>query len=164
MPVFKIIHTVPGFAGSKISVSLFLFMFFKVTILCGYASAGDKTVVFYNEGTQTLCSFRVELAVTPEEHEKGLMYRKSLAHDAAMLFIFKKENVQFFWMKNTYIPLDMVFINSKLDVTGIYRSAKPLDETTVTSWSPAMYVLEINAGRADQCNIRIGSKIKFKNK
>jgi hypothetical protein len=161
--VFRVICKEPGYLNSRIFINIFLLVFFKVFILCSHVSAGDRTIIFYNEGSQSLCSFRVELAVTSEEHEKGLMYRKSLATDAGMLFVFKEDRAQFFWMKNTYIPLDMVFINSRLEVTGIYRSAKPLDETTVTSWSPAMYVLEINSGKADKCNIRVGSKIKFKN-
>jgi uncharacterized protein len=153
----------PVCSGGRIFINLLFLLFFKVFLLCSYASAADRTIIFYTEGRQSLCSFRAELAVTPEEHERGLMYRKSLVPDAGMLFIFQEDNVRFFWMKNTYIPLDMVFINSRLEVTGIYRSAKPLDETTVTSWTPAMYVLEINAGKADKCNIRVNSKIKFKN-
>ncbi|MCX5813054.1 MAG: DUF192 domain-containing protein [Proteobacteria bacterium] len=142
---------------------LLFLVFFKIFLLCNYVSADDRAITFYTEGMQKLCSFKTELAVTPEEHERGLMYRKSLAPDAGMLFVFKEDNVRFFWMKNTYVPLDMVFISSRLEVTGIYRSAKPLDEATLTSWSPAMYVLEINSGKADKCNIRVGSKIKFKN-
>ncbi len=161
--MFRVIYKEPGYLSSRIFINLLFLIFFKVFLLCSYASAADRTITFYAEGKKTLCSFRAELAVTPEEHERGLMYRKSLAPDAAMLFVFQEDNTRFFWMKNTYIPLDMVFINSGLEVTGIYRSAKPLDETTVTSWSPAMYVLEINAGKAYQCSIRVGSKVKFKN-
>jgi uncharacterized protein len=155
-------YTMTGYSGKKIFIYFLFLVFFKSFLSCSYVSAEDRTVTFYNKSKQTLCSFIAELAVTPEEHERGLMYRKSLAPDAAMLFVSKEDNVQYFWMKNTYIPLDMVFINSKLEVTSIYRSAKPLDEITISSRSPAMYVLEINAGKADQCNIRVGSKIKFK--
>jgi uncharacterized protein len=160
--VFRIVYKVPDCSSGRTIISLILFVFFEMFFLCNYVSADDRTITFYTKGMQRLCSVKAELAVTPEEHERGLMYRKLLAPDAGMLFVFKEDSVQFFWMKNTYIPLDMVFINSKLEVTGIYRSAKPLDEKTVTSWSPAMYVLEINAGKADQCNIKVGSKIKFK--
>jgi uncharacterized protein len=161
--VFRIVQKVLNSSGSIKFINLLFFVFFEVFLLYSYVSAGDKTITFYTEGMRRLCSFRAELAVTPEEHERGLMYRKSLAPDAAMLFVFQRDDVRFFWMKNTYIPLDMVFVNSRLEVTGIYRSAKPLDEKTVTSWSPAMYVLEINSGKADQCDIGVGSKIKFKN-
>lgn len=156
-------HKVPTYLSGKIFISLIFMLFFDVFLLYGYILASDRTITFYTEGKQTLCSFSAELAITPEEHERGLMYRKSLAPDAAMLFVFQEDNVRFFWMKNTYIPLDMVFINSRLKVTGVYRSAKPLDETTVTSWTPATYVLEINAGKVDRCNIKVGSKVKFKN-
>jgi uncharacterized protein len=160
--VLRIVNKITGYLCSKIFINLLILIFFKVFLLSSIAWADWNTITFYTEGKQTTCIFRAELAVTNEEHERGLMYRKSLAHNAGMLFVFKEENIQFFWMKNTYIPLDMVFINSRFEVTGIYRSAKPLDETTVSSWSPAMYVLEINAGRADQCNIKVGSKIKIK--
>lgn len=160
--MFRVFYNVPAYLSRRIFINLLFLVILKAFLLCNCASAADRTITFYTEGKQTLCSFRAELAVTPEEHERGLMYRKSLAPDAAMLFVFQEDDPRFFWMKNTYIPLDMVFINSGLKVTGIYRSAKPLDETTVTSWSPAMYVLEINAGKADKCNIRLGSKVKFK--
>ncbi len=145
-------------------VMLIFFIIFKIFSLWNLASANNTFVTFYNEDKQILCNFRVEIAVTTEEHERGLMHRAILPSDAAMLFIFKEDDVRFFWMKNTYIPLDMIFVNSKFKVTGIHRFAKPLDETIVTSWSPAMYVLEINAGMADQCKITTGSKIEFEKK
>jgi len=162
-PVFGAEHEPPDCLKRRILVHPLLLIFIKALLLCSYVSADDSIVTFYSENMKKLCTFRVELAATPEEHERGLMYRKSLASDDGMLFVFETDRVQFFWMKNTYIPLDMVFINSKYEVTGIYKSAKPFDETTVTSWSPAMYVLEINSGKANQCNIKVGSKVKLKN-
>ncbi|MDI9561670.1 MAG: DUF192 domain-containing protein, partial [Pseudomonadota bacterium] len=114
------------------------------------------------DDNKRLCDFRIEIAATPMEQEKGLMFRKSLKKNAGMLFIYDGDEIRFFWMKNTFIPLDIVFIDSKLKVTDIYRSAKPNDETTIPSRAPARFALEINAGMVDRCRISIGNKIGFK--
>lgn len=144
-------------------VLLFMWLMLSALTFCNIAYAEDRIVTFYDNSGKTLCSFKVELAVTLEEQAKGLMYRKSLKPDAGMLFIFNKDEMQHFWMKNTFIPLDLVFITSRLDVASIHGNAKPLDETSMTSVLPVKYVLEINAGKADHCKIKIGSKVKFKN-
>jgi len=135
------------------------------TIFCVYPEsllAGGKTLIFYGDDNKRLCDFRIEIAATPMEQEKGLMFRKSLKKNAGMLFIYDGDEIRFFWMKNTFIPLDIVFIDSRLKVTDIYRSAKPNDETTIPSRAPARFALEINAGMVDRCRISIGNKIGFK--
>jgi len=166
-PIGKYLYTIYELVRCKRHeklVMLCFFIIFTIFFSWNLASADNTFVTVYSEDNRISCNFRVEIAVTTEEHERGLMHRVILPSDAAMLFIFKEDDVRFFWMKNTYIPLDMIFINSKLEVTGIYKSAKPLDETIVTSWSPAMYVLEINSGMSDKCKITTGSKIEFKKK
>lgn len=144
-------------------VLLFIWLMLSALTLSNIAYAEDRIITFYDNSGKTLCSFKVELAVTPEEQAKGLMYRKSLKPDAGMLFIFNKDEMQHFWMKNTLIPLDLVFITARLDVASIHGNAKPLDETSMASGLPVKYVLEINAGKVDHCKIKIGSKVKFKN-
>ena len=139
-----------------LSVSLI----FALLSSSGWAENGS--VVFLGDNGRKLCSFKVELAVTPAQQEKGLMFRRTLRKDRGMLFIFDTDQVRFFWMKNTYIPLDMIFINSKLEVASIIHHAKPLDETTVSSTFPAKYVLEINAGEADRCKIKAGSRVQIR--
>jgi uncharacterized protein len=109
------------------------------------------------------CSFKVELAVTPEEQARGLMFRERLGVDAGMLFIFGKEEMRSFWMRNTLIPLDMVFITSGLKVVHVHDFAKPRDETAVSSRFPAKYVLEVNGGNAAACGIKPGTRVKFLN-
>jgi len=123
--------------------------------------AKDKVVAFYGDDEKKLCSFKVELVSTPWEQERGLMFRKSLGKNAGMLFIYNGNEIRFFWMKNTFIPLDIVFIDSKFIVADIYRSAKPHDETTIASKAQARYVLEINEGTADRCNLKAGIKVAF---
>ena len=105
-------------------------------------------------------AFTVELARTEAEREKGLMYRRSMADTAGMLFDFGRDQMLLFWMKDTYIPLDMVFIDHAGRVVSIKREAKPLDETTISSQVPAAGVLEVNAGVADKIGLRVGDAVK----
>ncbi len=103
--------------------------------------------------------FNVELAITGAEQSQGLMNRKSLGEYSGMLFIFATERQRSFWMKNTLIPLDMLFLDKNGVVQHIHHRAKPLDETMVTSQEPAMAVLEINGGLSDRLNINAGDKV-----
>ena len=92
---------------------------------------------------------------------KGLMFRKSMDNNAGMFFIFDRDETRHFWMRNTLISLDMIFIDNKYIVVDIHRGAKPLDETVISSRKPARYVLEVNAGKADKCRIKPGTKVKL---
>lgn len=89
------------------------------------------------------------------------MFRKSLDDKAGMFFIFQREELRHFWMKNTLIPLDLVFIDNNFLVVDIHKNAKPLDESIISSRKPARYVLEIKAGKADKCRMRNGTKTKL---
>ncbi|MBP5343752.1 MAG: DUF192 domain-containing protein [Alphaproteobacteria bacterium] len=105
-------------------------------------------------------SFFVEKAVTQKEREQGLANRHSLDKDSGMLFVFKHPQVVRMWMKDTYIPLDMIFINNN-KVVSIHKNAKPMDETIISSKVFASAVLEVNAGTVNEHNIRVGDKIRF---
>jgi len=122
--------------------------------------AFSEAIIVYTEKGSESCRFDIELAVTPDEQARGLMFRKSMADKEGMFFIFDRDEIRHFWMRNTLIPLDMVFIDSKFSVVDIHRNAKPLDETVISSRKPARYVLEVNAGKVDQCRIKSGSNIK----
>ncbi len=135
---------------------LFLFLFLE------NALAKDRRVVFYNDSGKALCSFIVELAITEYEQTKGLMFRKSMPKNHGMLFIHQDEDIRCYWMKNTYIPLDMIFIDSNLTVVDIFKNAKPLDETTIVSKEKAKYVLEVNSGETERCKIKKGIKMGIK--
>jgi len=104
---------------------------------------------------------QVEVAKTFAKRERGLMFRKKLAADKGMLFVFPRETVNTFWMKNTLIPLDMVFIAKDLRVIGIVHHAKPMDETPVGPDNLSMYVVELPAGTAKNHGIDIGSRVVF---
>ena len=105
-------------------------------------------------------AFTVELARTSAEREHGLMDRRSMAESAGMLFDFGRDQMLLFWMKDTYIALDMVFIDHGGRVVSIKRAAKPLDETTISSQVPAAGVLEVNAGVADRIGLAVGDAVK----
>jgi uncharacterized protein len=104
--------------------------------------------------------FQVEVADTNETRAQGLMFRTEMAADAGMLFDFKTEQPVYFWMKNTYLPLDMIFIRANGSVARIEANTVPLSERSVPSGSPVRYVLEINAGRAAQIGLKPGDVVR----
>ncbi len=104
--------------------------------------------------------FAVEVMDTPEGRARGLMHRESLGRFAGMLFVYPNEAPVAFWMRNTLIPLDMVFIDSSGIVRKIHANAIPLDETSIPSGEPVQYVLEINGGMADMLKLQVGDQIR----
>lgn len=99
--------------------------------------------------------FTVEVATTPVEQERGLMFRRSLAPDRGMVFPYSPAQQVAFWMRNTLIPLDIIYIRSDGTIVRIVN-AKPLDETPLPSAEPVAMVLEIAGGRAAELGIREG--------
>lgn len=96
-----------------------------------------------------------------EATARGLMFRKELGADRGMLFDFEREAPLTFWMRNTLIPLDMVFAKDDGEVIKVHADAKPLDETPVESGEPARYVLEIEGGAAARFGIKVGSRLEI---
>ena len=101
-------------------------------------------------------SFNVEVVDTPESRAQGLMYRQELADDAGMLFDFKGEQPVSFWMRNTFIPLDMIFVDAKGVVKNIHVNARPHDPTGIPSDGPVQFVLEIPGGRSVEIGLKAG--------
>jgi len=111
-----------------------------------------------------VASFQLEIAATPAEHQKGLMNRQSLPADQGMLFVYQQPQPLSFWMKNTLIPLDMIFISSDKKVVSISHDAQPCSETPCLSYKskrPAQYVLEINGGLCQEKGIKEGIEVDF---
>ncbi len=106
-------------------------------------------------------ALQVELARSEQEQQKGLMFRKSMPADQGMLFVFEKEQRLGFWMKNTYLPLSIAFLNSEFKIVDI-QDMMPLDENTHVSLSPALYALEMNQGWFRQHNIEVGAKLEIR--
>ena len=106
--------------------------------------------------------FAVELAVTSEQRAQGLMYRQQLAADAGMLFLYPAARPVSMWMKNTVIPLDMLFIGDDGRILHIAERAIPGSTATISSMQPARAVLELNGGTAARLKIQVGDRVLYR--
>lgn len=110
---------------------------------------------------------KLELATTPKEQALGLMNRENLPQDEGMLFVFTKPSIEKFWMANTLIPLDMIWMDENKKIIFIQENAKPCTEKLITKCPsygpniPAKYVLEINAGQSSKFGIKTGDTVEF---
>ncbi|MEM6407220.1 MAG: DUF192 domain-containing protein [Pseudomonadota bacterium] len=105
--------------------------------------------------------FKVEIADDPQERAQGLMHRQSMARMSGMLFIYPEPEPLAFWMRNTLIPLDLLFIDESGVVVHIHENAVPLDETPISGGSdPLLSVLEINGGMSAMLGITTGSQLR----
>lgn len=123
-----------------------------------FKKEGELQVLKDGEITQTL---DIEIADTPYEWETGLMYRESMEDNQGMLFIYPNAAERSFYMKNTYISLDLIFMNSDTTIVSIKENAIPRDETSIPSNVPARFILEINGGKTEEWNIEVGDKMRF---
>jgi len=108
--------------------------------------------------------FEVEIAREATEQKQGLMFKEELKTDHGMLFIFPETKKHSFWMKNTLIPLDIIWLNENREVVFINKNTPPCASDPCESFKPnqkARYVLELNAGIADLINLSIGDKLEF---
>lgn len=104
--------------------------------------------------------FTVEVVDTPQKRAEGLMFRQTLAPDAGMLFDFKEVREVSFWMRNTFIPLDMIFITPDGTVENVHVNARPHDPTGIPSRAPVQFVLEIPGGRSLEIGLEPGDKVE----
>lgn len=132
--------------------------------------AADDGPVFTKEGElsfiskakgDTIKTIDIELAQTDEERALGLMNRKSMQDTQGMLFIFDFASEQSFWMKNTFISLDIMYVDANKEIVSIRKYTTPLSEDGVPSLKPAQYVVETNAGFSDKYHVQVGDKIAF---
>jgi uncharacterized protein len=103
--------------------------------------------------------FAIELALTDAQMEQGLMFRRSMAPDAGMLFDFKQPTPVTMWMKNTVIPLDMLFLDTSGKITDIHERAVPYSTDIIASAAPARYVIELNGGTVARLGIKLGDQV-----
>jgi uncharacterized protein len=104
--------------------------------------------------------FRVEIADTPETRARGLMFVQEMPQTAGMLFVFPDEAPRNFWMRNTYIPLDIIYFDAAGEWVSVQADAVPFDETGLPSEGPAQFVLEINGGLAERFGMGPGTQIR----
>ena len=126
------------------------------------AGCRDRGPVAVIRGPGAAVEVSLEVAATPAERERGLMYRTSLAEGRGMLFVFDEDRNHSFWMKNTLIPLDMLFIARDGTVVGIHASATPLSTANIAVGKPSRYVLEVAGGWAARHGIAAGARVEFR--
>lgn len=150
-----------------ISRHILLVCFFAIAGLLPFASGAtvdlhsdyyEKTVtILQQDGTRT--EFNVMLATKASQQAQGLMYVTDLPQDQGMLFLFRTAQERKFWMKNTFIPLDIIFIATDGRIQHIHSMAKPQSLDHITSGEPSLGVLEINGGLADKMNLQPGDYV-----
>ena len=146
-----------GFA--RLASAVFAF-FFCLSLSAFAAEVFDKQPLTIITKDGKSHAFTVELAVTPRQREQGLMNRREMAPDHGMLFAFGETRQVFMWMKNTYLPLDMLFIGKDGKVRTIKENAEPLSESIIDSKGPIDYVLELNGGTVKRLRLRTGSRVQ----
>ncbi|TYB73818.1 DUF192 domain-containing protein [Bizionia saleffrena] len=125
-----------------------------------FKKEGDLTL--FKKGTDSIIKvLDIELALTQTERDLGLMYRNELKDNQGMLFVFPDSQPRSFYMRNTHISLDIIYLDHNRAIVSIQREAKPMDESSLPSESAAQYVLEINGGLSKKWNLEAGDKIEF---
>jgi uncharacterized protein len=134
------------------------FVLFAFLLAAGPARAADPHTLEIASKTGVHI-FAVEIADTEAQREKGLMFRKNLPDGQGMLFDFKREQDVSFWMQNTYIPLDMIFIRGDGSILRIVENAEPLSTRLIPSGGPVLAVLEVIGGTAHRLGISAGDRV-----
>lgn len=146
-----------GFARLASAV-VALFFCFSLSVLAAETFDTQPLTIVTKDGKRH--AFTVELAITPRQREQGLMHRREMAPDHGMLFAFGETRQVFMWMKNTYLPLDMLFIARDGKVRAIKENAEPHSESIIDSQGPIDYVLELNGGTVRRLGIRAGNRVE----
>jgi hypothetical protein len=138
---------------------------FAVVLLLAHPALAQLQIFATSQLTITSATgdhkFAVELATSPAQQEQGLMYRRSMAADAGMLFDFGRPQPTTFWMKNTLIPLDMLFVGADGRIVNIHERAVPMSETMIPSQGMVRAVVELNGGTAARLGIRPGDRVIY---
>ena len=136
-----------------------LVVFFLFGVFSFYKRMENSKLVLVSFSDKA--SYWIEIADTPEKMSLGLMYRKNMPRNQGMLFISPYPRIISMWMKNTYIPLDMIFFDPFGRVVHVHHNAIPHDETVISSQIPVIGVLEINAGEARKYGIDVNTRLKL---
>ena len=122
----------------------------------------EGTLTIYKAATDSIVTtLNIEIADTDYDVQTGLMYRNSMQKNQGMLFVFPTMQERFFYMKNTRIPLDLIYLDNHKQIVSFQENAKPFDETSLPSRVPAQYVLEINAGLSEKWLLEVGDRIEY---
>jgi uncharacterized membrane protein (UPF0127 family) len=137
------------------------FLFFCMFFLSSSAQSYEISKVVIQNKNSSSVSIAAEVVTTESQQARGMMYRKSLDKDKGMLFLFKKPKRAVFWMKNTYIPLDLIFIKKGGSIDSIHENLEPLSTKKIKSRNDVIAVLEILGGQVKMNKINLDSKILF---
>ncbi|TSA38811.1 MAG: DUF192 domain-containing protein [Porphyromonadaceae bacterium] len=124
-----------------------------------FIKQGELT--FIKADSTIIVKIDIEIADDDVRRERGLMYRRQMELNRGMLFIFEDEDVRSFWMKNTYLPLDIVYLSAQKKIVRIHENVAILNEMSIPSDFPAKYVVEVNAGFCALYNIQVGDGMTF---
>lgn len=124
-----------------------------------YVMPFDRAVI--RTQTEDVHKFKVEKAMTPKALQRGLKHRTEMAEDTGMLFLFREEQMATMWMKDTLIPLDMIFIDGKGKIVMIHENAEPLSEEHIYSTTYVRAILELNGGVASKLGIKVGDWLDY---
>lgn len=125
-----------------------------------FKKEGELTL-YKSTNDSIIAKLDIEIADTAYDTETGLMYRDSMEENQGMLFVFPSMQLRSFYMKNTRIPLDIIYLNAEKNIVSFQENAKPLDESSLPSQVPAKYVLEVNAGLAEKWLLEIGDRMEY---
>lgn len=120
----------------------------------------EGTLVFIGQQNDSITTIDIELAATPQDREMGLMYRRKMDGNQGMFFVFDTEERQSFWMKNTHIPLDIIFVSQTMRVVHIAENCIPYSLDQIPSFEYAKYVVEVNAGFSKKFGLKPGYQIR----
>lgn len=126
-----------------------------------YKFMKEGSLTFTDSLNSPITKIDIEIADNDDDRQNGLMYRKSMETNQGMLFIFPVQETLSFWMRNTNLPLDMIFVNADKKIVTIHKNTKILSDQSYASTEPALYVVEVVAGFADKYSIKVGDKINW---
>ncbi len=118
-------------------------------------------LMFFDSTNTMLAKIDIEISDNEYKQQLGLMYRDTMDEYQGMLFIFPLETYRSFWMRNTILSLDIIFINSQKEIVNIHKNTTPYSESSYPSTAPAIYVVEVNAGFTDKHGIKQGDRIEW---
>jgi uncharacterized protein len=133
----------------------------NIKIINPYEFKKEGELTFSTSDNKLIKFINIEIANTEEKRMQGLMFREKMQENEGMLFIFDGEDVHSFWMKNTILPLDIIFINSRKEIVTIHKNATPYSEQSLSSFKPVLYVVEVNSGFTDKYNIKAGDIVNW---
>lgn len=164
------IPKVPFYKTKKVLIALIPVLIFIVVYFVYIKKKSNEpewikegTVTFLNKDNHSQISLiDVEAAINPTERQQGLMYRTHMDEDKGMIFIFEREDMQSFWMKNTVIPLDIIFIDGRGVINTIHKNTTPYSEKPLPSKGRSQFVVEVNGGYCERHGVKEGDLIEYK--